>query len=89
MSERGIRPNDTVLHRPTGETWVVAGVSLSTGELVPSGYPFPSVAKIEDCDLLEKGYEAKPQDKDVIEAFQKEGMLKFIDVRSAMLHGII
>lgn len=89
MGDRGIKPNDTVLHRPTGETWVVAGVNLTTGELVPCGYPFPSVAKIADCELLEKGYEAKPQGEDVIAAFQKEGMLNFIDAKSAMFHGII
>lgn len=30
-----IRPSDIVLHRPTGETWVVCGVDRERGELIP------------------------------------------------------
>ena len=89
MSERGIKPNDTVLHRPSGETWVVAGVNHSTGELIPYGYPFPSIGKIADCELLEKGCETKPQEEHVIKTFQDMGLVNFIDTRSAMFHGII
>ena len=45
MSERtDIRPNDTILHKPTGETWVVCGVDREKGKLIPCGYPFPSLA---------------------------------------------
>lgn len=40
---------DAVLHRPTGETWLVAVVD---GEhLIPCGWPL-SRAQLPDCDLL-------------------------------------
>ena len=29
-----IRPNDIVLHKPSGEKWVVCGVDHSKGELI-------------------------------------------------------
>jgi hypothetical protein len=89
MSERGIKPNDTVLHRPSGETWVVAGVNHGTGQLIPFGYPFPSIGKIVDCELLEKGYEREPQSEKTIRALMARGLDNFVDVTSAMLHGII
>lgn len=84
-----ILPNDTVLHKPTGETWVVAGVNYETGELVPCGYPFPSVAKIADCELKEKEYEGKYQDPDIVKYFLENGMQNFVDVTSAMYLGLI
>lgn len=90
MEERNdIRPNDTVLHRPTGETWVVCGVNRDLGTLIPCGYPFPSMARLEDCELVERGYEKEPQSEEQIRALQKHGMTSYIDVRSAMFHGII
>jgi len=52
MIERG----DEVLHRPTGEAWVVkrAGTD-SEGEYVePAGWP-PCRARAVDCDLVAKG----------------------------------
>lgn len=49
-----IRPNDFVRHTPTGEEWVVCGVDYRRNELIPSGYPFPTMAKIEDCVLFKK-----------------------------------
>lgn len=84
-----IKANDTVKHIPSGETWVVCGVNYGTGELIPCGYPFPSVAKISDCELIEEGYETKPQSEEMIKALQKHGMVNFIDVRSAMFHGLL
>ena len=30
-----IMPNDTVLHKPSGETWVVCGVNHEQGKLIP------------------------------------------------------
>ena len=47
-----IRPNDIVFHKPSGEEWVVCGVNYDTGELIPCGYPFPSIARIDDCVLV-------------------------------------
>lgn len=89
MNDRPIMPNDTVLHKPSGEKWVVAGVNHATGELCPMGYPFPSVAKIADCEIIEKGYETEFQSESVIKAFINLGMLNFIDVRSAMFLGLM
>lgn len=48
---------DTVFHRPTGETWVVARVDYDegkeTGQIYWMGWP-PGCAQIEDCELKEK-----------------------------------
>ena len=77
-----IMPNDVVKHKPTGETWVVAGVNHQTGELIPMGYPFPSIAKTDDCEILERRYETESQSEKVIEDLKKRGLLNFIDVRS-------
>jgi hypothetical protein len=80
-----IMPNDIVKHRPSGEEWVVCGVNYRNGELIPCGYPFPSIAKIEDCDLIEKRYDTMHQTEEQIKALQKDGMDSFVDVDSAML----
>jgi len=89
MSERtDIMPNDTVFHRPTGETWVVCGINRDLGELIPMGYPFPSMARLEDCELLERGYESEPQSREQIAALKKHHMESYIDTRSAEFHGM-
>lgn len=72
-----IRPGDIVHHRPTGETWIVAGVNENNGTLVPKGYPFPTVGKISDCDLIEA--KGEPQDESVREAFRTLGMIGYIE----------
>lgn len=84
-----IRPNDVVLHRPSGEKWVVAGVNYETGEVVPFGYPFPSVGKMVDCEIVERKYETEPQSEETIKKFLDMGMVNFIDTRSAMFHGFL
>lgn len=84
-----IRPSDTVLHKPTGETWVVCGVNREKGELIPCGYPFPTIANISDCELVEEGYTAHGQPKEYIEALKKAGCDSFIDGLAAMWHGLI
>ncbi len=84
-----IRPNDVVLHKPTGEKWVVCGVNYEQGRLIPCGYPFPTVAKIEDCELIEEHYHAKSQTEEQIAALKKHGYDSYIDVRSAMFHGLL
>lgn len=84
-----IRPSDIVLHKPTGETWVVCGVDRERGELIPCVYPFPTIAKIDDCELITEGYTAYGQPEEYIEALQERGLLRFIDVRAAMFHGFI
>lgn len=88
MGDR-IRPNDIVLHKPSGERWVVAGVHFDGCTLIPKGYPFPSVAKTEDCELLESHYVSSPQEEGVIRTLMEHGLNAYIDVRSALLYGII
>lgn len=88
MEDR-IRPNDVVLHKPTGEKWIIAGVHYDGNTLIPKGWPFPTIAKTEDCELLEERYTKTPQSEHVIQELQKEGLQSYIDVRSAMLHGIL
>lgn len=53
------------------------------------GYPFPSIAKVEDCELIERHYEAEPQSEEQTKALQAHGLTGYIDVRSACFHGII
>lgn len=84
-----IKPNDVVLHKPSGEKWVVAGVDRDGGRVIPKGYPFPSIARLEDCELLECGYEAHPQDEDVIRGLYDRGLESFVDPMSAMWQGLI
>lgn len=47
--ERPLRTADVVLHRPTGETWVLAYADHDAGKLCPMGWPFCEAA-IADCD---------------------------------------
>lgn len=84
-----IRPNDIVFHKPSGEKWVVAGVHYDGETFIPMGYPFPSLAKTEDCELVESHYETEPQEENVIRALMGHGLESYVDVRSAMLHGIL
>lgn len=48
-----MRTGDVILHRPTGETWVVAYVDEARGEVTPCGWPF-CWARLEDCDMKER-----------------------------------
>lgn len=84
-----IKPNDVVLHKPSGEKWVVAGVSYDEGRLIPKGYPFPSLVNIADCELLERRYEFERQSDDVIKYFKDQDMTSYIDRLSAMFAGFI
>ena len=80
-----IRPSDTVFHKPSGETWVVCGVDREKGELIPCGYPFPTLAKLSDCELVEEHYTVKGQPEEYIRALQKHGLERFIDPLAAMV----
>lgn len=66
-----IKPNDIVLHKPSGEKCVVAGVNAFDGKLIPKGYPFPSIANISDCVLIEGRYEFECQGEDTIKALMQ------------------
>ena len=84
-----IRPSDVVLHKPSGEKWVVCGVDYEKGELIPCGYPFPTLAKLADCELVEEHYTVKGQPEEYIKALQREHLDRFIDGLAAMFHGIL
>lgn len=56
-----IRCGDHVLHRPSGETWVVAYADYGTGELSACGWP-DSIARISDCDLVKVASEQEHTD---------------------------
>ena len=84
-----IMPNDVVLHKPSGEKWVVAGVNHEEGRLIPMGYPFPSTVSVGDCELLERHYEARAQEKAVIKHLLHFGLQSYVDVMSAMFHELI
>jgi len=47
-----------VLHKPTGETWVVLYADYDSGYLMPMGWP-QCEARIEDCGLVEKASESQ------------------------------
>lgn len=89
MERNEIMPNDTVLHKPSDEKWIVCGVNRELGRLIPCGYPFPTIAKIEDCELLERGYEKEYQTIQQIVALKKHALESYIDVKSATLLGMI
>lgn len=42
---------DTVLHRPSGERWLVAVARTEQDEIIPCGWPL-SFARLSDCDLV-------------------------------------
>lgn len=67
----------------------MCGIDYAGGDLIPCGCPFPPIAKISDCELVKSGYLSRPQSKEQIEALKKEGLERFIDVTSAMFHGMI
>jgi hypothetical protein len=77
-----IMPNDIVKHMPTEEKWTVCGVNYELDALIPCGHPFPSMAKISDCTLIEKRYTKEPQTTEQINALKRCGLLGFIDVAS-------
>lgn len=73
-----IMPSDTVLHKPTGETWVVCGVDHQRGDLIPCGYPFPTLAKVADCELVEEHYSQEGQPESWVRALREHGYDRFV-----------
>jgi hypothetical protein len=56
MSTTSLRAGDTVRHRPTGETWVLA---YAKGDRIAwSGWP-PGEAEAADCELVEAATDAQ------------------------------
>lgn len=50
------RAGDTVLHRPSNETWVLA-CDQDRAWVLPAGWP-ESLAKAEECELLDAASDA-------------------------------
>lgn len=72
-----IKANDFVKHIPSGERWVVCGVDYEKGKLIPNGWPFPSIVKISDCELIES--RNIPQREEQKNALERERMYSFIE----------
>jgi hypothetical protein len=53
-----LRAGDVVLHRPTGEHWLLAYAVMERNEVAACGWP-PSRAKADDCVLLEAASDEK------------------------------
>ena len=45
-----IKAGDSVLHKPSGETWLVASISPDENDLTASGWP-ETEAPVSDCEL--------------------------------------
>lgn len=73
-----IKADDVVLHKPSGETWVVCGVDPAAGELIPCGYPFPTVAKLADCELVRPSKNTK-QPRELKDCLLKHGLGRFAE----------
>jgi hypothetical protein len=54
-----IDAGDTVLHRPSGEKWLVACIDVTRTRLSWFGWP-EGCAEMSDCDLIKK---ATPQER--------------------------
>lgn len=72
-----IRSGDFALHKPTGEEWVVAGVNKEQNRLIPCGYPFPSMAKLDDCELTKS--RGLKQTDEIKKALRQHGCESFIE----------
>jgi hypothetical protein len=55
------RTGDSVVHGPTGETWVIAYADPATGYMSWLGWPSDGEAKITDCTLDEAASDADHQ----------------------------
>lgn len=73
-----IKADDLVLHKPSGETWVVCGVDPAAGELIPCGYLFPTVAKLADCELVRPSKTTK-QPRELKDCLLKHGLGRFAE----------
>ena len=51
MSEPAPRCGDQVLHRPTGERWLVAWADPTTNDIAWAGWP-NGLARLSDCETI-------------------------------------
>lgn len=52
------RCGDHVLHRPSGETWVVAYADPATDDLAWAGWP-NGLARLSDCEIVHRCTDAE------------------------------
>ena len=78
-AEVRIRPSDVVRHKPTGETWVVCGVDPTQDRLIPCGYPFPTMAKLSDCEMVEEWYSKEGQPEEYKAVLREHGLERFVE----------
>lgn len=72
-----IHAGDMVKHLPTGEKWIVAGINRQTGQLIPMGYPFPRLAAVADCELIER--DSVPVTEHIKASLRKSGCGSFVE----------
>ena len=71
-----MRGGDVVLHKPSGETWLVCGVDPERDLLIPCGYPFPTMGRMSDCEVITA---ADGQPEEYKEVLRKYGFPRFIE----------
>lgn len=82
-----IKPNDIVLHKPTGIEMEVAGINYDEGFLIPKGELFPGKVRIDHCELTEQRYEFDLQDNATIKRLMELGLSAYVDAKSAIGRG--
>lgn len=66
-----VKTADTVLHHPTGETWVVAYTDSANNRIAWCGWP-SGLAKLSDCTLVQSATE-EASEKLIRELAAKDG----------------
>jgi hypothetical protein len=72
-----IHAGDMVKHIPTGEKWIVAGVNRKEGRIVRMGYPFPSLAPLAECELVES--DSVMVTEHIKESLRKNGLSSYVE----------
>lgn len=54
-----INCGDSVLHRPTGERWIVAAADMANDDLMWCGWP-EGMARVSDCEVVRR---ASPEER--------------------------
>ena len=53
MADEHINCGDHVLHRPSGETWVVAAADHAANDLMWCGWP-EGMGRVSDCEVIKR-----------------------------------
>lgn len=78
------RCGDTVRHRPSGETWIVAYADYEVNDLSPCGWP-ETVARITDCDLVRSA--SDDEHRSLVGRWMEKGQRDMRSIRVARLYG--